>query len=85
MAAPETPPPSKPQPVRAAPQAAAAPSIAPAPPEPRTVLEIAADLRASEPSNPVPYLLVRSWQFGPLIERGAVIGMIVDELVNSDL
>jgi type VI secretion system protein ImpA len=38
----------------------------------RTVLEIAAELRSSDPSNPVPYLLSRSWQFGPMIERGMV-------------
>lgn len=72
---PETPPPAPP---KSTPAATAPPASIPAPPEPapaaapRSVLEIAAELRSAEASNPVPYLLVRSWQFGPLIERGAV-------------
>lgn len=74
---PEAPPPARlTTPVTSASQVAVIPPVVPTPPDPspptRAVLEIAAELRSSEPSNPVPYLLVRSWQFGPLIERGTV-------------
>lgn len=40
--------------------------------EPRSVLDIAAELRRKDPSDPVPYMLTRSWQFGPMLARGAV-------------
>jgi type VI secretion system protein ImpA len=49
-----------------------APTATPAMSEACTVVEIAAELRSSDPSNPVPYMLSRSWQFGPMIERGTV-------------
>ena len=41
-------------------------------PGPRSVFQIAAELRSNDPASPVSYMLTRSWQFGRMIERGAV-------------
>jgi type VI secretion system protein ImpA len=42
------------------------------PSEPNSIFALASGLRVEDPSSPIPYLLVRSWQFGPLMKNGSV-------------
>jgi type VI secretion system protein ImpA len=48
------------------------PPAAVAPPE-VTVYDLAAALRRDDASNPVPYMLVRSWCFGPMLAHGSPV------------
>ena len=43
------------------------------PAEPSDVVGIAAMLRSDDASNPVPYMLMRSWRFGPMIAKGGSV------------
>ncbi|MCU1232311.1 MAG: ImpA domain protein, partial [Candidatus Solibacter sp.] len=54
--------------------AAPAPAFAAAPPAPEGIPSLAASLREQDSSDPVPYMLLRSWRFGPMIGRGAPAG-----------
>jgi len=61
----------------APPGSAAAPEPAPAPVEEaspeRDIFRAAEALRKEDGANPVPYMLVRSWAFGPLLSRGSPV------------
>jgi type VI secretion system protein ImpA len=47
-------------------------SSVPISPGPQSVFVLAADLRRQDASSPVAYMLVRSWQFGPILAKGSV-------------
>jgi type VI secretion system protein ImpA len=82
VAKPAPPPPAAPAPSGPAlgetPASSTTPAPAPwqtpaPPPSPVTVHEMAAAMRREDSANPVPYMLVRSWAFGPLLARGTPV------------
>ncbi len=38
------------------------------------IFQLAATMRRDDPADPVPYMLLRSWRFGPMLSRGSSAG-----------